>query len=127
MSIYLSIDGDDIGNKIAECHLNNDEVSLIDTINNLHTILIQMSEHLKVQGFEILFCAADGIVCRGVQLNHREFARYLNEVGLPRFSFSAGIGNDLRTSFFALKYAKATGKNKVAICDGHMSLGFIHP
>lgn len=117
MSIYLSIDGDDIGNKIAHSYLDNDEDSLSSTIQELDQILSQICEYLKVLEFKIIFCAADGIVCKGLLLDQYSFVKFIKIIGKPNFTFSVGIGNDLRSSFFALKYAKSIGKNKIVIFE----------
>lgn len=114
MFIYLSIDGDDIGNKIASKYLENDEAGLAETVHRLTAIVAQICEHLKLLGFEIIFCAADGIVCKGSVLDQDSLTSFITTIGEPDFTFSVGIGDDLRSSFFALKYAKATGKNRIA-------------
>ncbi len=117
MAIYILIDGDDIGNRIARSYIENDEKKLLKTIQELNCILTIICEYLKTFGFEIIFCAADGIVCKGSNIEVNRFAYYLGSIGEPHYTFSAGIGNDLQTSFFSLKYAKAIGKNKVVLCE----------
>ncbi len=111
------IDGDDIGNKLARNYLENNEAKLVKTIQNLNHILNKICEYLKKLEFEIIFCAADGIACKGSKLDVNSFAHYIESIGKPHYTFSAGIGNDLQSSFFSLKYAKAIGKNQVVICE----------
>jgi hypothetical protein len=117
MSIYILIDGDDIGNKVAKSYIENNEKKLLETIQELNCILSKIYEHLKTLEFEIIFCAADGIVGKGSNIDVDRFAYYLGSIGEPNYTFSAGIGNDLQSSFFSLKYAKAIGKNKVVLCE----------
>jgi hypothetical protein len=115
MVTYLSIDGDDIGSKIAKCYLENDDINLSRTVEDLKIILSQICERLNQMNFEILFCAADGIVGKGVDLDCYSFANYIKDVGKPNFTFSVGVGKDLRAAFIALKYAKVVGKDRVVI------------
>lgn len=117
MSYYISIDGDDIGHKIARCYLENSEDALTQIHRELDEIVIQICNFLKNAKLQIIFCAADGIVCKGRQLDTEQFVKYMASVGKPSYTFSAGIGIDLQTSYFALKYAKAMGKDKVVIWE----------
>lgn len=117
MLLYISLDGDDIGNKISRGYLENDEEKLVKIIQDLERLLTQICEYLKKLEFEIIFCAADGVACKGSNVEVESFARYIESIGKPHYTFSAGIGNDLKSSFFSLKYAKALGKNKVVICE----------
>lgn len=115
MVTYLSIDGDDIGNKIARCYIENNETGLVKIIQELSSILTEICEYLKRAGFEVVFCAADGIVCKGPMLDLDTFGGYIRTVGQPNFTFSVGAGSSLQASFFALKYAKSIGKNIIVI------------
>jgi hypothetical protein len=115
MAIYISVDGDDTGNKIAKSYLENDEAALARIIQELNSFLTQICEYLELIGFEIIFCAADGIACKGSILDIDDFVHHIRTIRKPDYTFSVGIGNDLQTSYLALKYAKAVGKDKIAI------------
>jgi hypothetical protein len=115
MTYYIALDGDDIGNKVATNFIENNDDKLAATIQHLHATLAEIQAYLIVQGFEIIYCAADGITCKGNKLEPIALANYVKAIGKPHFTFSVGIGNDLRSSYFALKYAKAIGKNKTII------------
>src|SRR5262245_23406744 len=117
MALYISIDGDNIGDKIAVAYLNNDEAELSRINRHLDLILTRICDYMKSKGFQVIFCAADGIVCKGPASELDTFSYYIKTVGETQFTFSAGIGNNLQSAFFALKYAKAIGKNKVVICE----------
>ncbi len=117
MAYYISLDGDDIGNKIAKCYLENDEAKLTRTIHELNSILTQIRDYLNFRGFEIIFFAADGIACKGLDLDLLAFSQHLQKVGKPMYSFSVGIGDDLQSSFIALKYAKSIGKNTIVVSE----------
>jgi hypothetical protein len=125
MTIYILIDGDNIGDKITRSYLENDEMALARIIQDLNSILGLISEHLKLAGFEIIFCAADGVACKGSSLDIDTFVRYIKAIGKPAYTFSVGIGKDLQTSFFALKYAKAVGEANLAIYEEGSSFKLI--
>lgn len=112
MRIYITIDGDDIGNKIAAAYYDNDEVQLAVINRDLNDILDNALEFLKISGFEMVFFAADGIVCKGDKENVSDIAAYMKNAGRGKYTFSAGVGYDLRDAFTALKYAKSKGKDK---------------
>ena len=115
--IYIYLDGDDIGRKLTGCFLENNDNKLTQIIRDLDDILSQIRDYLKKQGFEIVFFAADGIACKGMDLEIENFAHYIKSIGQSQYTFSAGIGNSLQNSFFALEYAKAIGKNTTAMCE----------
>jgi hypothetical protein len=117
MAIYISVDGDDTGNKIAKSYLENDEIALARIIQELTSILTQICEYLRFVGFEIIYCAADGIACKGSTLDIDNFIHHIRTIRIPNYTFSVGIGNDLQTSYLALKYAKAVGKDKIVIYE----------
>ena len=119
MTVYISIDGDDVGNKITQSYLENDEHSLSQLLAELSTRLCQLSDCLRSEGFTIIFCAADGVLAKGEELNINHVSRFVLKIGTPRLTFSAGVGTSLRLAYLALKYAKATGKHRIAVCDNN--------
>jgi hypothetical protein len=117
---YVSIDGDNIGNKIAKSYFDNDETALLEIIQDLESSLACISEQLERAGFRTVFCAADGALYRGDVPDVDALLVRCIEVTKSSHTFSAGVGFDLRSSFFALKYAKAAGKAKLVMCDKGM-------
>jgi len=59
---YISIDGDDIGSKITACYLRNDECGLSELSASLKKSTNEIAIKLKKIGFNVIFCAADGVV-----------------------------------------------------------------
>lgn len=112
MTAYITIDGDDIGNKIATAYYDNNEKQLSTINEELNAILANALTFLKSSGFEMVFFAADGIVCKGDDENISKVAAYVKSMGRGQYTFSAGVGIDLRSAFIALKYAKSTGKDR---------------
>lgn len=52
---YITIDGDDIGQKITSAYLGNNVKELIGVNNLVQDKTRQIAAYLKSQGFEIIF------------------------------------------------------------------------
>ncbi len=107
---YIYVDGDNIGLLIENCFLNNDEHSL-KLINELvHETVNRVKELLISENNTIIFCGADGIIGKAQNFNGE---RLLEKIRMEKnhFTFSFGIGESLRESYVALRYAKANGKD----------------
>lgn len=115
--IYVTIDGDDIGRKLASCYLSNRPDALRATKNLVDRKTEAISELLSSMGYEIFFCAADGVtgVLGADQIDIASLYQKIEHVSGDEFTFSAGVGNSLRESYVALLYAKSMGKAR--ICD----------
>lgn len=110
--IYITIDGDDIGQMITSSYLKNDlhELSKINRVVNEKTLLI--SKFLKEQGFDIIFCAADGVAgfIDQIAIDKVFIFDSIKSLAEPELSFSAGIGTTLQEAYIALLSAKSNGK-----------------
>lgn len=110
--IYITIDGDDIGQMITSSYLKNDieRLSRINHMVNEKTNLI--SEYLKSQGFHIIFCAADGVAGYTELSSIDEVALFdsIKYIAAPELHFSVGVGATLQESYIALISAKSSGK-----------------
>ncbi|ETQ99990.1 mCpol domain-containing protein [Acinetobacter baumannii] len=110
--IYITIDGDDIGQMITSSYLQNDvhELSRINFVVNEKTLLI--SNFLKEQGFNIIFCAADGVAgyIDQTSIDKVFIFESIKELAEPELCFSAGIGSTLQEAYIALLSAKSSGK-----------------
>lgn len=115
ISLYLTIDGDDIGRKITACYLENNEEKLADISNSLSCAVSKISELLKSEGFKLIFSAADGIV--GVSTDRKiDFLRIfemIQKLAPSGITFSAGVATSLKEAYCALTYAKCIGKNNL--------------
>jgi hypothetical protein len=112
---YITIDGDNIGQKITSSYLRND-LSALSAINNLvneKTTLI--AKLLKDQGFTIIFCAADGVAgyCNSDSIDETLLYDEIRSIAGDDISFSVGIGSSLRESYVALLSAKSAGKARL--------------
>ena len=107
---YIYIDGDDIGLGIERSFMENDEISLSQLNKDMNSVTRALSDYLADAGFSVLFLGADGVICKGEKINIGELSAFIKETS-NRFTFSIGVGENLRNAFLALRYAKAIGKN----------------
>ena len=116
---YIYIDGDDIGLEIEKSFLDNDEISLGQINKEINSVTKEMSDYMVKAGLSILFLGADGIICKGENINIKELSSYIKEIS-NKFTFSIGVGNNLRDSFLALRYAKSIGKDVNILFINHV-------
>jgi GTP cyclohydrolase III len=113
---YVYIDGDDIGLKIEKSFMTNDEAELRVVNIEVDRAISTISNQLKDRGFDIIFCGADGIICKKYKIDIEVLHSYISGLNFS-IRFSVGIGNTLREAFLALRYAKSNGKNGIAILE----------
>ncbi|ASK19253.1 mCpol domain-containing protein [Halomonas sp. N3-2A] len=109
---YISIDGDDVGRKITSCYLSNDRDGLVKLSQSLEVSTKAISIKLQEHGFDVIFCAADGVVgSTALEVDVRSLFSEMREIAPEGVTFSAGAGGNLRESYIALTSAKCSGKN----------------
>lgn len=109
---YISIDGDDVGRKITACYLSNDRNGLAVLSLSLQASTKAISVRLEEYGFEVIFCAADGVVASTeLDVDLKSIFSEIREISPDGVTFSAGSGASLRESYIALLSAKSNGKN----------------
>ena len=109
---YISIDGDDVGRKITSCYLSNDRNGLAELSQSLQVSTKAISIKLQEHGFDVIFCAADGVVASTVlDVDLKFIFTEIREISPVGVTFSAGAGANLRESYIALTSAKCNGKN----------------
>jgi len=109
---YIIIDGDDIGRRITSCYITNDEIQLAKISTEMSSTVIKISQLLHEAGYQVIFCAADGVV--GMNPNRVDLKVLFEKIKLlaPKgVTFSAGKGENLRQAYLALTHAKCSGKN----------------
>lgn len=112
---YITIDGDDVGQKIASAYFRNDE-SELTRVNDLVCSTTQaIADFLKAQGFTVMFCAADGVAgyCYDPAPDDEFLFKSISDLVRSELKFSVGIGRDLRESYIALLSAKSNGKGRL--------------
>jgi len=112
--MYAYIDGDDIGLRIENSFMNNDEISLKKVNDEVKLIVEKITTYLINNNSKIIFSGADGIICKGDNIEAKQVINFIRNIN-EKISFSIGVGSSLRDSFLALRYAKSSGKDIVAI------------
>jgi len=111
---YLSIDGDDIGRKITSYYLSNNITDLKEFSYALKLSTNKISIYLSAMGFDILFCAADGVVASiDSEVSYSTLFKQISKLAPEGVTFSAGVGGNLREAYIALMWAKSNGKNSL--------------
>ncbi|MCC3735947.1 mCpol domain-containing protein [Rouxiella badensis] len=112
--IYVTIDGDDVGQKISASYLFNNVDELIKLNKLVNFATLEISEILADYGFEIIFRAADGVA--GMIANEfidlRGLFNKIQTISCEDITFSMGSGSTLKDSYVALITAKSNGKNQ---------------
>jgi len=109
---YISIDGDDVGRKLASCYLSNDREGLTALSLALRHSMEAVAAALELRGFSVIFCAADGVVaCADATTDLEETFEEVGRLAPVGITLSAGSGASLRESYIALISAKSNGKN----------------
>ena len=116
MAMYAYLDGDDIGLRIENGLLTNNETILRKINVEVNSIVCELSEFLVGSDHEIIFCGADGIICKGEQIGIDMIHSFLYRTK-SSIRFSIGIGRSLSDAFSALRFAKANGKNGTAVLN----------
>lgn len=112
--IYVTIDGDDVGQKISASYLFNNVDELIKINDLVNSATLKISEILVKNGFEVIFRAADGVAGR-IGSDSTELSKIFNmiqRIPCGNITFSMGSGRSLKDSYVALITAKSNGKNQ---------------
>ena len=106
--VFVAIDGDDIGRRLAACYLSNQVDALKATKDLVELKTQRISGLLSSLGFEILFCAADGVTgsTRKSVVDDSSLYQRIKEAVGDEISFSVGVGGSLREAYVALLYAR---------------------
>lgn len=113
--MFITIDGDDIGQRITKYYLENDAKSLSELNQKMIYTTHKISKYLEQQGFSIIFCGADGVAghAEATTISPDEMFTAISAIGKECATFSAGIGHTLRESYVALMAAKSHGKAQI--------------
>lgn len=114
--IYIFLDGDDIGLKIERSFLEEDEVNLKQINEDIKEIVENISVYLIKRGVKIIFSGADGIIGKGDEIDIESLSKFVKNKCSP-YTFSIGIGDNLKASFLALRYAKSISKNVTVLYE----------
>lgn len=113
--MFITIDGDDIGQRITKYYLDNDARSLAELNGKMIETTRRIADCLERLGFSIIFCGADGVAghAEAPGISVEEIFKEISEIGRGCATFSAGTGGTLRESYVALLAAKSHGKAQI--------------
>lgn len=118
-NLYLAADGDDVGRKI-EFFIVMDQLDLLSRFSSdFQSSITWFSEKLSNKfNAEIVFHGGDSILAK-IQVDETSITE-LEKLRIEFFSLSnttisLGLGDSSRQAYFALKLAKASGKNRIEI------------
>ncbi|EOE3515026.1 mCpol domain-containing protein [Klebsiella pneumoniae] len=112
--VYVTIDGDDVGQKISASYLFNNVDELIKINALVNDATLDISRILAEYGFKIIFRAADGVAgtIGNDSIDLRAIFNKIKTISCDGITFSMGSGSTLKDSYVALITAKSNGKNQ---------------
>ena len=113
---YIGIDGDDIGAKLELFLLENNENKVKLLSQEVDLSISNIAQEIEEIGMQIIFCSGDSLLCKGEQVSLDKLSRIIKKNG-NGINFSAGVGCTIKNAYIALKYAKASGKNKLVVLE----------
>ena len=113
--MFITIDGDDVGQRITKFYLSNDVRSLAELNQKMVKTTHEIARYLEQLGFSIIFCGADGVAghIETPTIPEDEIFKEISAIGKECATFSAGTGDTLRESYVALMAAKSHGKAQI--------------
>lgn len=114
-SIYVAIDGDNVGSYLEYLMLTDNMDSLIYFSSTYNSAMVNLIENLtKAFGGFVIFEGGDNLL---ISIEQSVFS--VEQLEQIRISFaelsgktlSIGLGSNAREAYFALKLAKTSGKN----------------
>lgn len=113
--MFITIDGDDIGQRITQYYLRNDAISLAELNKKMIETTHRIANYLEQLGFSIIFCGADGVAgcAEKSPVPENEIFNAISALGNECATFSVGTGDTLRESYIALMAAKSHGKAQI--------------
>jgi GTP cyclohydrolase III len=120
MPFYIAIDGDNVGQKIEYFIVTNQAQELAAFSRKYCKTMVWLETTLRANlNADIVFMGGDSLLalCSNISLvpiNELELIKSQFSQ-LSEMTFSAGIGSSLRQAYFALKLAKAKGRDRIEL------------
>ena len=124
-SLYLAADGDDVGRKLEFFIVTNQMEPLSDFFHNFQSAMVWLAKKLSDEfNAKIIFNGGDSLLVSlqfdDISVSKLESLR-IQFSSLSDATLSFGLGNNPRQAYFALKLAKASGKNRIEIFQEYTS------
>jgi hypothetical protein len=117
--MYLAVDGDDVGKRIELLIVSNQIEMLSVFFNSFQSSMAWLSENIANDfNASIIFSGGDGLLADFPfeELSIEKIENIRDKFSLlSQTTISIGIGESPRQAYFALKLAKAMGKNRVEV------------
>lgn len=116
MTLFIAIDGDDVGPAIRNFIIRNEVDRAAQLSVSLRTYFENIARQLTESGAMVAFYGGDSVLARIDEIPTTK--------DLERFYFvgpctvSIGIGETSEIAYLALQLAKARGKNQVVLING---------
>lgn len=111
-SVYFSVDGDDVGKLIEQSLLENNETFIKSISKNISNWICELTEIISKFNGTLVISGGDMILSLIDYSSIDEVLRELSELQkMYDFTCSAATGRTMAEAYFALKLAKARGKN----------------
>src|SRR5689334_21705937 len=113
--LYVAVDGDDVGRRLEYFMLVNDRETLNSFSSSYGVAMNWLETELINQfGATIIFSGGDNLLA-SIQVNDKSVESLerlrVKFAERSKSTLSVGLGNNLQQAYFALKLAKASGKN----------------
>ncbi|MGJ5631792.1 mCpol domain-containing protein [Nostoc sp. CALU 1950] len=124
-SLYLAVDGDDVGRKIEFFIVTDQMEQLSNFSHNFQSSMLWLAETLSDEfNAKIIFNGGDSLLARlqsdAISVSRLESLR-IEFASFSKTTLSFGIGDNSLQAYFALKLAKATGKDRIEIFQEYTS------
>ncbi len=110
---YIGIDGDNIGDRLEFFLLESQEESIRSFSQEVELHLKKIWHALQQINAQMILCSGDSLLCKVEVIDAVLLRKAITSERTSGITFSAGIGETLKDAYIALKYAKASGKNKI--------------
>lgn len=117
---YIAIDGDNVGRELEYLVVTNQLQKLTSFSKNYHRLMTWLEEALRSDlNAKIIFSGGDSLLVSQQQLPSLGKLELLKDEFAKRAgtTLSIGIGSTPRQAYFALKLAKAKGKNRIELFE----------
>lgn len=124
-SLFLAADGDDVGRKIELFIVTNQMDMLSDFFCSFQSAMSWLSERLKDEfNANIIFNGGDNLLAV-LQVDDQQIKKLedlrIDFSSRSKATLSFGIGINPRQAYFALKLAKACGKDRTEIFQEYVN------
>lgn len=117
-TVYIAIDGDDVGNLLREKIISNDLKGSAELSSAIHSFIDSIVSILEQENCTTIFAGGDSILSLSPT---KVVDNLLDKLPQGPCTISIGIGETPEYAYLALQLAKARGKNQQVILENVIS------